>query len=209
MIRRTPRRLGLAVPIMMLSLSCASTPAAKPEACPYCEEIRPAGSASPHSLYLLDAIWQTDEGATIKLSQFRGEPVVIAMFFATCEGTCILTVEHLREIEASLPSDTRRDVRFVLVTFDPTHDSAPVLNAYRKNDNLSPKRWALLRGTTAATRQLAARLGIAYSISPQGRIVHSNQITILDREGRVVSQQIGNHPDTSAAVHAVAEVDAR
>ena len=82
------------------------------------------------------------------------------MFFTSCEGTCALTVEHLKEIKASLPGDVRSRASFVLVSLDPVRDTPAALAMFRSANRLSPERWLLLRGSPAATADLAGYLPV-------------------------------------------------
>ena len=147
--------------------------------------------------------WQDDRGNTFQLAELRGRPVVISMFFASCEGVCVITRDDLKAIEASLPAATRERTAFVLVTLAPERDSAAVLKAYRAEHGLAEKRWTLLRGSAQATAALATRLSIGYGRDAAGLFRHASQIVVLDETGKIISQQDGIHADLAEAVAAV------
>ncbi len=148
-----------------------------------------------NSVYDLDATWQSDLGRDFHLAELRGKPVVISMFFATCQGVCIITKDDMKTVEESLPAKVRAQTAFVLVTLDPEHDSVTSLKNYRITQELSPERWHLLRGSAADTARLATMLGIGYGVDKSGLFRHSTDIIVLDPAGKIVSWQDGVHAD--------------
>jgi cytochrome oxidase Cu insertion factor (SCO1/SenC/PrrC family) len=156
-------------------------------------------------LHDLAAVWETDTGATLKLSDLDGRVRVISMFYATCAGVCAITREDMRAIEASLSPRARERVCFVLATLDPPHDSVAALRAYRHAAGLSTARWFLLRGDLPATRALAARLQIGAGRDATGRFTHTSMLAVVDESGRVIHQHSGQRANLAAIT---AEVEA-
>ena len=130
-----------------------------------------------------------------------GKPRVIAMFFASCHGTCLLTADSMKRIEASLPSGMRDQVGFVLISIDPRGDTSSALRRYRSENQLSASRWTLLRGTTGSAEILATSLGTTFVPSSTRRFLHSPVLTVLDRYEYVIHQQIGTLPDLAKVVY--------
>lgn len=127
----------------------------------------------------------------MKLGALHGKPQVVAMFFASCQFTCPLTVNDLKKIEAALPENLRTNVGFTLVSFDSTRDTPAVLHAYRASHDLNGANWTLLRGEPDDVRELAALLGVIYKQDAKGDFAHSNLITVLNAEGEIIFQQPG------------------
>jgi protein SCO1 len=190
----------------VLLAGCSATEQLQPRAgdcCPpnvLAPATRPAAAGRP---YDLTATWHTDEGAKLRLADLRGKPRVMAMFFANCQGVCVLTINHMQEVQASLPADVRGKVGFVLVTLDPARDTAAKLAVYRRENVLPASSWTILRGDDNATAELAARLGITFQRESSRGFVHSSGITLVDSDGNVIQQQLGNHPDLNAMVEAL------
>lgn len=155
---------------------------------------------SNRSIYDLEANWQDENGKNFQLAQLRGRPAVISMFFATCQGVCLITKDDMKTVEASLPSDTRKHTTFVLVTLDPEHDSISDLKDYRNTQGLTANRWRLLRGSAADTARLATLLGIGYGLDNSHLFRHSSEIIVLDKAGKIVSCQNGIHADLNKTV---------
>ena len=81
----------------------------------------------------------------MQLSTFRGKPVVLAMFFASCTYACPMLVNDMQRIRDDLPANVREGVQFVLVTFDTERDTPTVLKAFREKSGLNDS-WTLVRG---------------------------------------------------------------
>lgn len=164
-------------------------------------------SATSPSALASPAVWQDDAGNNLQLAELRGHPVVISMFYASCEGLCVVTRNDMQAVEASLPAAVRDRTTFVLVTLAPDRDSAAVLKQYRVEQGLAGKRWRLLRGSPTATAALAAQLSIGYGRDAAGIFRHSSEITVLDEAGKIVQQQDGLHADLVATVKVLVAAD--
>jgi protein SCO1/2 len=145
-----------------------------------------------------NALWETDTGKTIKLSDLNGRVRVISMFYSTCQGVCAITKADMQAIEASLSPAARERVGFVLVTLDPENDTAEALQTYRRDASLSPARWTLARGNKAATGRLAKLLGIGAGRDDSGRYIHTSELIVLDQSGRIIHHYSGLRADLQA-----------
>lgn len=177
---------------------------AKPEPASCCATKEPLAAAAPlsdRSLYQLDATWTDDAGQNVSLSTLRGQSVVVAMFFASCEYACPVLVNDMQRLRGLMPESARAGTRFVLVTFDTARDTPAVLKAYRERAALD-EGWTLLRGEDAAVQELAMLLGVKFKQDARGQFAHSNLITILNAEGEVVHQHAGLMGDVSEAAKA-------
>jgi protein SCO1 len=148
--------------------------------------------------------FQDDNGNNFSLASLRGRPVVISMFYASCQGICLVTRDDMKAVEASLPAAVRGRTAFVLVTLAPEIDSPTALKQYRADNGLSEKNWILLRGSANATAELATQLGIAYWRDGARLFRHTSELTVLDENGKTVLQQDGVHADLAETVQAVA-----
>ncbi len=144
-----------------------------------------------HELSELDSAWQTDDGKVIQLKELKGRLCIVSMFYSTCQGVCLRTLQDLQSIEASLPAETRNHVNFVLVTLDPEADTRDVLHAYRVTEGLCSGHWTLLRGSKNDTRELAIRLRVLYGMDDAGRFIHTTRLVLVDADGRVASNSDG------------------
>jgi protein SCO1/2 len=195
--------------ILLLSLALNCAPAAAPakanaDCCAKeCADEKPSPTLSARSLYRLDARFTDDQGATVSLSDLRDRPVVLAMFFASCEYACPIIVNDMKRLRTALPAGTNVRPRFVLVSFDSARDNTAALRAYRERMNLDAD-WTLLRSEPASVQELAMLLGVKFKRDDRGQLSHSNIITILNPEGEIPHQQAGLVGDVSGAAKIVA-----
>lgn len=168
-----------------------------------CAELPAGAPLSARSLYQLDAKWTDDAGHALKLASFRGRPVVVAMFFASCEYACPVLVSDLQRLRAALPAAVREQTRFVLVSFDTARDTPGVLAAYRERMKLDAG-WTLLHGESADVQDLAMLLGVKFKQDARGQFAHSNLLTVLTPGGEIAHQHPGLQGDISEAARAVA-----
>ncbi|HBZ71292.1 MAG TPA: hypothetical protein DEP35_16815 [Deltaproteobacteria bacterium] len=143
------------------------------------------------SLYQLPGAWTDQDGRAFALASLRGSPVLLVLFYGTCDSICPIIVRDLKKVEAMLPEADRRRTRFVLVTIDPLVDTPERLLAYARKNDLDLSRWSLLNGSPDDVRVLANVLGFKYRPTGTGQYSHTIRITLLDRSGNVADHMDG------------------
>ena len=140
------------------------------------------------SIYALPASMVDQRGEAVGLDLFRGHPVLISMFYASCPDACPLLIADLQQIERELPARIKADLRIVLVSLDPERDTPDALRTLTHTRHLDESRWRLLRAPEDTVRDIAAVLGIKYRRLPDGSFNHSSVITLLDPDGAIVER---------------------
>ena len=135
------------------------------------------------SLFQLPVHFTTARGAHLMLDHYRGEPVVVTMFYGTCKSACPLLTRAMTATAASLPTAERAKVRFLMVTFDPVRDTEAELARFTREYQLQAPQFEIARTDENGVRLLAAALGIRYRQLPDGNFSHSAILTALDAEG--------------------------
>jgi len=146
------------------------------------------------SIYQLPVKLTDQQGRSIALADGRGHPVLVSMFYTSCEFVCPMLVEALADTEAKLTPQERGRLTVLLVTFDPARDTVAVLKKTAEQRQLDPAHWTLARTDAASVRKLAAALGVQYRALPNGDYNHTTSLILLDAEGRIAgrSSQLGN-----------------
>lgn len=186
-------------------LALATEPAQPADTKPCCAVLPSSAPLAERSLYQLEAGWTNDAGEATALVALRGHPVVLAMFFASCEYACPILVNDIQRLRAQLPAGAREHTRFVLVTFDTIRDTPAALAAYRKRLALDDQ-WTLLHGSKDSVQELAMLLGVKFKQDARGQFAHSNIITMLNPEGEIVQQITGLNSDVSEAARTIAKM---
>jgi protein SCO1/2 len=152
----------------------------------------PADPALPGaSLYELELSLVDQRGARLGFDAFRGHRVLVSMFYASCPFACPTLISDLRKIERRLSPAARADLRVLLVSFDPEHDTPAALSELMKTRGLDASRWTLASASNDAVRELAAVLGIKYRKLEKGGFNHTSLITVLDRDGTPLARSEG------------------
>jgi protein SCO1/2 len=159
-----------------------------------------ASSGTPTGLLERPWQWQTEQGETAQLSQWRGSPMIVSMVFTSCESRCPLTIAKLKSIEQAL---RRAGVvaQFALVTLDPGKDTPKRLAAYKREHRL-PETWHLLSGSREATYELNRALAVNAS-PPDGHIDHEVRIMAVTPDGALAQSFSGWSFDDAAVVQAL------
>jgi protein SCO1/2 len=154
-------------------------------------ELPGAAPATNRSLHQIPGSWTDQGGRPFEFASLRGSPVVLALFYGSCDSVCPTIVRDVKKIEALLPEADRARTRFVLVTIDPAVDTPQRLLDYATKNGLDPSRWRLLNGGVDGVRLLANVLGVKYRPTGTGQYSHTIRITVLDGEGVVADHADG------------------
>jgi len=157
------------------------------------EQTAPVQPLPGNSIYQLPIRLTDQDGHEFRLSGKRGKPVIVSMFYNSCQFVCPMLIDTLQMTEESLTSAQRNGLQVLLVTFDPARDSVAVLKTITNARHLDAQHWTLARTDDAAVRKLAAILGIQFKLLENGDYNHSTALVLLDGEGRILgsTNQIG------------------
>jgi len=140
------------------------------------------------SFYQLHESLANQDGTAIDLDVYRGQKVLVTMFYSSCTVTCPLIIDTLRAVERALDVPQRQRLRVLLVSFDDERDMPATLHRVAQSRHIDTSRWTLAHADAAAVRRIAAALGVQYKKLPDGQFSHSTQITVLDGDGTMLVQ---------------------
>lgn len=188
--------LGLAAIGPLPALAAPSTAAALPS----------------DSVYQLSLVLTDQQGRKLSWAAKRGQPMLVSMFYTSCEFVCPMLVEALDNTRAKLGAEERARMPVMMISFDPARDTVAVLKQTAEQRQLDPAVWTLARTDAKSVRQLAAVLGIQYRALANGDFNHSTSLILLDADGRVMARtsRLGDaDPEFVKKVSAVAKAVAR
>lgn len=170
----------------------------------------PADARLPDApIYDLSLALVDQQGAAAGLDRYRGQPVILSMFYAGCKSACPLLINAIQGIEDRLSPEARAPLRVLMVSFDPDNDTPEALAALGEAHHLDPARWTLARASEGDLRLLAAVLGIAYNRLSDGGFNHSSVLVLADATGRPVARLPSLSADQSDFVAAIEGLAAR
>ena len=141
-----------------------------------------------NSVYQLLVPLTDQNGVATQLSDRRGQPLLITMFYSNCQFVCPRILEALKRTEEALTPAERARMPVVAVTFDPARDDQAALKGVVEEHRLDPAQWTLARTDLRDVRKLAATLGIQYRLLPSGDFNHTSVLILLDVDGRIVGK---------------------
>ncbi|KQU67282.1 MULTISPECIES: SCO family protein [unclassified Rhizobacter] len=140
------------------------------------------------SVYQLDLPLTDQDGRAIALDAGQGHPMLVTMFYTSCQFVCPMLVDALRDTQAALAPAERERIGVLMVSFDPERDTVQVLRRTADERGLDGAHWTLARTDAAGARKLAALLGIRFRALPDGDYNHTSLLVLLDARGRVAGR---------------------
>jgi protein SCO1/2 len=129
-------------------------------------------------------------GATVRLSDLRGEPVAVTFLYTRCPiaTACPMTTAKFSKLDAMLGKASLGHL--LTVTVDPVHDTPEVLADYAKKAGADPKRWKFLTGSPEAVARVASSFGVMYYVD-HGQTIHTQAVAVVDPKGRLATIYYG------------------
>lgn len=155
------------------------------------------------SLYDLGAVLRDQEGRNVSLDVFKGHPVLVTMFYASCTNACPLLMSDLKRLERQLPPAVRDRARVLMISFDPGRDTPDALARQARERGLDVTRWKLASAADDTAREISAALGIRYRKLDSGVYFHTSAIVLLDEQGRPKARIDGLGRDPTSLVLAM------
>jgi protein SCO1/2 len=147
----------------------------------------------PDSIYNLQVPVEDQSGAITGLDRYKGQPVLVTMFYASCPHVCPMLISTIRQLESKLSPEELSELRVMTISIDPERDVPALLLETMQRHSVDANRWSMVRPEPGDLRAIAGVIGVKYKQLPDGEFSHSTKIILLDRDGVTVasSDQIG------------------
>jgi protein SCO1/2 len=127
----------------------------------------------------------------MRLSDFRGKPVVVNFVYTGCYQICPATTQFLAQAVRSARQSLGQDSFQVLtIGFNLPFDHPVAMKSFAQRQGAQSPGWFFLSPDAAGLEQMLADFGFSYVQTPKG-FDHVLQVTILDGEGRIYRQLYG------------------
>lgn len=150
----------------------------------------PVDPATEGSIYDLESTWRDQQDREISIADLKGKVRIVAMGYTSCQYACPRIIADLKRVEGEL-SGRERDADYLSISFisiDPETDTPQRLKKLENDYRFDPKRWLLLTGDSDGVLELAVALGMKYRKTSALDFAHSNIITVLAPDGRILYQ---------------------
>lgn len=173
-------------------------------------EPKPVQVASPlnHGDMVPDAELVNQKGEKFKLSDFKGNVLVVSFFFSRCKSPtmCPLLGEKFKEVQGLLKEKAISDVKLLLVSFDVAHDKPEVLAKFGESHGADFTSWTIATGKTEVVGNLARSFNVYYRFDPPDAFEHNIIVGLVDRIGVFRDDFFGAEWDASEMVDAIKQI---
>lgn len=133
----------------------------------------------------------SQDGASVKLADYRGKVVAVTFIFTLCADTCPVLTPMMSFVQDQLGANFGEKIHFVSITVDPERDTPEVLKEYAQAFGANLSGWSFLTGTPDAIRDVTRRYGIFAAKTANGSIDHTFLTSIIDQRGILRVQYLG------------------
>lgn len=131
------------------------------------------------------------DGRPVRLSQYRGKPLLVSFIYTGCFQVCPLTTRSLQSaIEAGRDIFGTSQFNIISIGFNQPSDSPQALKSFARQYRIDNLNWDFLSPHEKIVAPLTRQFGFSYVATPAG-FDHILQATLLDAEGRVYRQIYG------------------
>jgi protein SCO1/2 len=149
------------------------------------------GQALPKIAPAPDFALTSQDGAPVKLADYRGKVVAVTFIFTLCADTCPVLTPMMSFVQDQLGNDFGEKIRFVSITVDPERDTPEVLKEYAQAFGANLAGWSFLTGAPEAIREVTRRYGVFAAKAANGSIDHTFLTSIIDQRGILRVQYLG------------------
>jgi len=132
------------------------------------------------------------EGRPVRLSQYRGKPLLVSFIYTGCFQVCPLTTRSLQSaVEAGRDVFGTDQFNIVSIGFNQPADSPQSLKAFARQYRIDQPNWDFLSPHASIVERMTREFGFSYLATPAG-FDHILQATLLDAQGRIAQQIYGD-----------------
>lgn len=143
--------------------------------------------AKPADYTMLDR-----EGRAVRLSSYRGKPLLVSFIYTGCFHICPTTTVALHKAVAAMRDQFgASQFNIVSIGFNPPADSPAALKAFAAQQRIADANWEFLSPRGQDVAALARDFGFSYVATPAG-FDHILQVTIVDAQGAIRRQVYGD-----------------
>lgn len=138
-----------------------------------------------------DYAFRDTAGKSVRLSDFRGKPLIVNLVYTGCRQSCPVVVQSLSKGVAVAQDALGADsFRVITIGFDTDVDTPRQMRAYARSQGVDLPNWQFLSTDEDTVEALSRDVGFIFYPSPKG-FDHLAQTTILDGSGVVYRQVYG------------------
>jgi len=130
-------------------------------------------------------------GRTVRLSDYRGKPLVISMIYTLCPIICATTTRSLTALKLSQSAFGADSFGVLTIGFDTENDTPEAMDMFAQRMEVDLKNWDFVSSDAETIKKLSKDLGFVFFPTDEGGFNHITQTTFVDAQGKVYSQIYG------------------
>ncbi|HEU0219891.1 MAG TPA: SCO family protein [Gallionella sp.] len=134
-------------------------------------------------------------GRTVRLSDYRGKPLVISMIYTHCPFVCATTTRSLSAIKQSQDALGANSFGVLTVGFDTENDTPEAMDDFAKRMDVNLPNWEFVSADQDTINKLSKDLGFVFIPTEEGGFNHTTQTTFVDGQGKVYLHVYGEEFD--------------
>lgn len=140
---------------------------------------------------LPDLLFTRSDGHKMRLSEFRGRPLLVTMVYAGCADVCPTLIANLYPaVEVAQETFGRDAFSLITVGFDVKQDTPAQMRSLARKHGVDLPNWHFLSGDRATIDALAKAVGFSI-YARAGGFDHLAQVSVVDKSGQVYRQVYG------------------
>jgi protein SCO1/2 len=139
-----------------------------------------------------DYVFTDRGGRRVRLSSYRGKPLVVSFVYTGCYQVCPATTRFLAKAVRTAQDSLGRD-SFAVITigFNLPFDTPAAMAAFARQQGVELPNWEFLSPDPQSLEALTRDFGFRYVQTPKG-FDHLLQATVVDQDGRIHAQVYGD-----------------
>jgi len=123
----------------------------------------------------------------VTLRSLDSKVKLVTFLYTRCPDECPTTAFHMQQLQNQLKKMGLfgSKVVFLSITFDPTHDTSPVLKQYANQFHADPIGWYWLRSDEPTTLSILRQFGVTVKKPSNEIFEHQLKTELLDQSGNV------------------------
>jgi protein SCO1/2 len=140
---------------------------------------------------LPDVVLQDREGRPVRLSDYRGKPLLVSFIYTGCFQVCPTQTRALREAVEGLDAMLgANQFNVVSIGFNQPFDSPEAMRSFARQQRIDDPNWEFLSPPRERVEALTQAFGFSFVATPAG-FDHVLGVTVVAPDGRIHAQVYG------------------
>lgn len=155
---------------------------------------------------LRDAEFTDHNGNKVRLSDFKGKPLIVSFIYTQCANVCpTITTSMTHAIDEARRIFGSDKFEVLTIGFDTQYDTPKRLKSFANREGAGDDNWRFLSGDLISIAQASDDLGFMFFRSPKG-FDHLAQVTVIDEKQVVYRQVYGEKFDIPHVIEPLKEI---